>query len=214
MSETITDLLKRLQDIKEHEALNVFPCWRVGDNAGNGLNEIYPYYQADQCEIILDAIVGPGNWSCEFRQVKNSIYCSIGIRIGNEFIFKEDAGGARDSRKQSLTDVEKEAFRNKTEATDSFVRASAKWGIGRHLPLLAKYKLKVIDRSTPIVQTPNGEKLTGKIELSAWCNKVNPAIAHLMAVYKLNQSVFEDPDNSAILTALKEIIQANTPNNQ
>lgn len=47
--------------------------------------------------------------------------CSIGIKIGEEWVWKTDGG--------TETDIESE----KGELSDSFKRAGVKWGIGRFL---------------------------------------------------------------------------------
>ena len=55
---TAKEDLFKLKDPNHHEAIGIIPKWRVGDSAGSGQNEIYPYFDADQCEEILDDVFG------------------------------------------------------------------------------------------------------------------------------------------------------------
>lgn len=69
----------------------------------------------------LDKIVGSENWQRRHYECKGTLFCEIGIKIGNEWVWKGDAG------KPSNTEKEK------GEASDSFKRAGTNWGIGREL---------------------------------------------------------------------------------
>ena len=52
---------------------------------------------------------------------KGNLFCSVGIKIGNEWVWKDDCGT------ESYTEKEK------GESSDSFKRACFNWGIGREL---------------------------------------------------------------------------------
>lgn len=79
-------------------------------------------YKDARCDAnILDSVIGPENWQCRFYECKGNLFCSVGIRVGDEWIWKDDCG--------SESNVEKE----KGEASDSFKRACFKWGLGREL---------------------------------------------------------------------------------
>ena len=79
-------------------------------------------YKDARCDAnILDSVILPENWQCKFYECKGNLFCSVGIRIGDEWIWKDDCG--------SESNVEKE----KGEASDSFKRACFKWGLGREL---------------------------------------------------------------------------------
>lgn len=182
-----------------HESIGIYPKWRVGDSSGDGKNEIYPYYDADQCETILDEVCGIGGWGCEFREVSGILFCSISVMTESGMIEKSDAGGARGSRKKSIDQVDKETFEAKTAASSAFVRAAAKWGIGRHLEILPKIQLKA-DSSG--FNTPTGERLP-IAKLSEWCNQTSPAIKHMVAVFQLQRSKFES--NERAMQLLKEL---------
>lgn len=182
-----------------HESIGIYPKWRVGDSSGDGKNEIYPYYDADQCETILDEVCGIGGWGCEFREVAGILFCSISVMTESGMIEKSDAGGARGSRKKSIDQVDKETFEAKTAASSAFVRAAAKWGIGRHLEILPKIQLKA-DSSG--FNTPTGERFP-IAKLSEWCNQTSPAIKHMVAVFQLQRSKFES--NERAMQLLKEL---------
>ena len=71
---------------------------------------------------VLDETVGPFNWSKEYYQVKNTMFCRVGIKDKDtgEWVYKSDAG-----------DDDFPAEQIKGEASDSFKRAAFAWGLGR-----------------------------------------------------------------------------------
>lgn len=83
-------------------------------------------YKDARCDMnILDEIIKPQNWACDYKEVKGNMYCGIGIRIpsvgNNEWVWKWDCG------------VESNTEKEKGEASDAFKRAGFRWGIGREL---------------------------------------------------------------------------------
>lgn len=70
---------------------------------------------------LLDEIVGAENWQRKHYECKGTLFCEIGIKIGDEWIWKGDAG------------TPSNAEGAKGEASDSFKRAGFNWGIGREL---------------------------------------------------------------------------------
>lgn len=70
---------------------------------------------------VLDETVGPERWACEYREVKGNLFCRIGIRFGDTWVWKENCG------------VESNQEAEKGEASDAFKRAGFAWGIGREL---------------------------------------------------------------------------------
>jgi len=79
-------------------------------------------YKDARCDMnILDEIVGAMNWQREHYQVKDSLFCRVGIKVGDEWVWKADCG------------VESNTEAQKGEASDSFKRACVNWGIGREL---------------------------------------------------------------------------------
>ena len=70
---------------------------------------------------LLDETVGAANWQREHYEVKGNLYCRVGIKLNNDWVWKSDCG------------VESNAEAQKGEASDSFKRACVNWGIGREL---------------------------------------------------------------------------------
>lgn len=75
---------------------------------------------------ILDAAVGPMNWTCEYVEVHGNLFCKVGIRETEEqaFVYKSDCGTESD---------QDDGNEKKAEASDSFKRSCSRWGIGREL---------------------------------------------------------------------------------
>ena len=69
----------------------------------------------------LDAVCGPDGWQCDYPHAAAKTVCRIGIKIGDEWVWKSN--GAGDS------DIEAE----KGALSDAFKRAAVLWGIGRYL---------------------------------------------------------------------------------
>lgn len=87
-----------------------------------------PYIDARDAMNRLDDVVGAGNWQTDYKQIKDVVYCGIGINIFHNDIEKEprwvwkwDAG------------TESQVEKQKGEASDSFKRAFVKWGGARDL---------------------------------------------------------------------------------
>lgn len=69
----------------------------------------------------LDEVVGADKWQTRYKDVKGNLFCGIGIKIGDNWIWKYDAGAESNTEKE------------KGEASDSLKRAGVQWGIGRFL---------------------------------------------------------------------------------
>jgi hypothetical protein len=79
-------------------------------------------YKDARCDMrILDETVGAENWQRSHEVINNHLFCNVGIRCGDEWIWKQDVGT------ESNTEAEK------GEASDSFKRACFNIGIGREL---------------------------------------------------------------------------------
>ena len=70
---------------------------------------------------ILDETFGAENWQRDHYERKGNLFCRIGVKLGDEWVWKSDCG----------TESQTEA--QKGEASDSFKRAGFNWGIGREL---------------------------------------------------------------------------------
>ena len=75
---------------------------------------------------ILDETVGPENWQASYEEIKNNLFCKIGIwnESIKQWIWKSDCG---------VESRENDGNEKKGEASDAFKRAGFKWGIGREL---------------------------------------------------------------------------------
>jgi hypothetical protein len=75
----------------------------------------------------LDDVVGVANWSDAYHVIGDgsSVVCQLSIRIGDEWIRKEDVG--------SPSEQPDEGDRMKAAFSDALKRAAVKWGIGRYL---------------------------------------------------------------------------------
>lgn len=70
---------------------------------------------------ILDETVGNDNWQDRYYECKGNLYCSVGIKCPDGWVWKDNCGT------ESNTEAEK------GEASDAFKRACFNWGIGREL---------------------------------------------------------------------------------
>lgn len=69
----------------------------------------------------LDEVCGPALWQRAYPHAEGKTVCSIGIKVGDEWIWKADGAGD--------TDIEAE----KGALSAAFKRAAVSWGIGRDL---------------------------------------------------------------------------------
>lgn len=95
---------------------------RIGQIARNGAGlSLLLYKNARTDYDILDETFGYGNWQCKYYECKGTLFCSIGVKCENEWVWKDNAGAP--------SNIEAE----KGEASDAFKRAGFAWGIGREL---------------------------------------------------------------------------------
>lgn len=96
--------------------------WRVQSfSKSSPLAVCVAYIDARDVMDMLDACVGVENWQSDYREIKGNLFAGIGIKINGEWVWKWDVG------------TESTSDKAKGEASDSFKRASVKWGIGRFL---------------------------------------------------------------------------------
>ncbi len=100
--------------------------WRAQTLTKDGTKAMaLAYIDARDVMNRLDDVCGPAGWQCRYPPANGKTVCEIGIRIGEEWVWKAD--GAGDS------DIEAE----KGALSDAFKRAAVRWGIGRYLYDLA-----------------------------------------------------------------------------
>lgn len=103
--------------------------WRVqSELKGKNLVRMIAYVDARDVAEQLDKVVGPENWTDTFKEVKGSLFCSIGINVDGVWVHKSDCGVASRTEKE------------KGESSDAFKRAAVKWGINRDA-----YKVGMLD---------------------------------------------------------------------
>jgi hypothetical protein len=74
----------------------------------------------------FDAVVGVAGWCDRYEIISDGgIVCTIGVKVGGEWIFKSDVGG--ESQQPDEDDRRKAAF------SDALKRAAVHWGVGRYL---------------------------------------------------------------------------------
>lgn len=115
---------------------NEIEC-RVGNVAKDSSGFFLLLYKNARVDAnILDETVGEFNWNKEYYQVKNTMFCKVGIwcEERKEFVYKSDAG-----------DDDTQMEQIKAEASDSFKRACFAWGIGRELYYSPKIYIKATD---------------------------------------------------------------------
>lgn len=93
---------------------------RVAQAKDTGI-QLLLYKTARTDYAILDESVGAENWQCDYKAVDGKVYCGIGIKCGEEWIWKWNCG--------SESNMEAE----KGEASDAMKRAGFAWGIGTEL---------------------------------------------------------------------------------
>lgn len=103
--------------------------WRVQSASEKGAVCV-AYIDSRDAQDLLDKVCSPENWQSRYHEVKGNLFCEIGIKIGNEWIWKSDCGTESNIEKQ------------KGEASDAFKRAAVMWGIGRFLYNLPVVKIK------------------------------------------------------------------------
>ena len=113
--------------------------WKPNNKVGAGNNTKFQcvgYLDARQVREVLDKVVGPENWACDFKEIKGNLYGGIGInvqadkKVGEykatpEWIWKWDCG--------TETKKDKDGNEKKGESSDAFKRSAVTWGIGAFL---------------------------------------------------------------------------------
>ena len=92
---------------------------RISQIKENGV-QLLLYKTARTDSALLDEVY-PDQWQCDFKALDGKMYGGIGIKIGDEWLWRWDCG--------SESNMEAE----KGEASDAFKRAGFKWGIGTEL---------------------------------------------------------------------------------
>lgn len=132
--------------------------WRVQESKEYGANCV-AYIDARDVMNRLDEVCGVGGWQSKYDSHNGNLYCSIGVKVGEDWVWKTDCG--------SESNVEKE----KGEASDALKRAAVQWGVGRFLYDLPIKKLKTKQNNNKWYPVDNnGNILYSKEDLTAFIN--------------------------------------------
>lgn len=89
---------------------------RISTVSAKGLSLLL-YKDARVDMRVLDETVGAENWQRKHELINGNLFCSIGIKCGTEWVWKQDVG------------VESYTEKEKGQASDSFKRAGFNWGM-------------------------------------------------------------------------------------
>jgi hypothetical protein len=139
------------------ELIKVMPFkWRVQSVKEWGADCV-AYVDARDVQDKLDEVCGH-LWQSRYSEHKGNLFCSIGIKIGDEWIWRSDCG--------TESNVEKQ----KGEASDAFKRAAVMWGIGRFLYNQEIIRLDTMkNKQGKLVACYNGKILYGT-QVTDACN--------------------------------------------
>lgn len=189
-----------LEQLKKPFPTNLI-SWRVGATNGDKTKGIaLAYIDARDVMERLDAVCGVGNWQCAYPHANGKTSCKIGIKIGEEWVWKENGAGDSD------VEAEKGAF------SDAFKRAAVLWGIGRYLydvkniwvalePMGKSYKIK----------NPNDEALIKALNEASGVKNEKPAEQVKMLTgeeFLMLQKELEEAKDLAELNLVKEKLTA------
>lgn len=124
-----------LKDLKKE----IHYQWRVQSFSKNKpMAQCVAYIDSRDVQNLLDEVLGESGWQDDYKEIDGKIYAGIGIKAGDEWIWKWDCG------------VESNQDKEKGQASDAFKRAAVKWGIGRFL-----YKLPIKFVKSNVVKSDN-----------------------------------------------------------
>lgn len=96
--------------------------WRVGStNKEKTKGMALAFIDARDVMQRLDEVCTPAGWQCRYPHANGKTVCEVGIKVGDEWIWKADGAGD--------TDYEAE----KGALSDAFKRAAVRYGVGRYL---------------------------------------------------------------------------------
>jgi len=142
--------LQKLKEPLEIEDVD----FRIQSINKGGYATILAYKDARVDMHRLDSVCGPGGWQRDHKELKGNIYCGVGIKIENEWVWKWDCGS------ESFTEKEK------GESSDSFKRACFNWGIGIELYDFPVIQVKLNDIEFKVEN--NKGKATWELKLKEW----------------------------------------------
>ena len=158
---------------------DVMPCkYRVQSSKKNGC-QLVAYIDARQAMDHLDSVMTPAKWQDKYYEVQGKVYCSVGLKFEEEWIWKSDCG--------SESNVEGE----KGQASDAFKRACVKWGLGRFLYTKGIVYLRTVegkDWKNNIIYEPIHDASKGVCP-DMYLKKVKGQVTSIISPYKLTEYV-------------------------
>jgi hypothetical protein len=115
----------KLEDLKKELPFK----WRV-QSSKYGKANCVAYIDARDAQDLLDEVCGPENWQTLYYDENGLLFCKVGIKVKDDWVWKSDTG--------SESNVEKD----KGHVSDAFKRACVNWGVGRFLYRLPIQTLK------------------------------------------------------------------------
>jgi hypothetical protein len=107
-----------------------------------------PFVDARVIQDRLDDVLGVMGWQDSYECLSDgSVVCRLRIRLGSEWITKEDVGGP--------SEQPDEGDRRKAAFSDALKRAAVKFGIGRYLYRLKPQWVDYDPQKRQIVRPPN-----------------------------------------------------------
>lgn len=143
------DLLTKLKKPLEVEDID----FRVQSISSKGFATILAYKDARTDMNRLDEVCG-ALWQDKYELIDGQLFCSIGIKIDNEWIWRQDVG------------IESNTEATKGRASDAFKRAGFRWGIGRELYDYPRIQLML--KSDEFTVNGNKGKQTYNLKLQSW----------------------------------------------
>ncbi|MBE99350.1 Rad52/Rad22 family DNA repair protein [Flavobacterium coralii] len=143
------DILSKLKEPLKIQDVD----FRVQSITSNGYATILAYKDARVDMNRLDAVCA-GNWQKDFKTIEGRLYCGVGIKINDEWLWRWDVGT------ESFSDKEK------GQASDAFKRACFNWGIGRELYNYPHIKVKL--NTNEYTVSNNKAKQTYALNLKEW----------------------------------------------
>ena len=143
------EILKKLSEPLAIEDID----FRVQSINKGGFATILAYKNARVDMKRLDEVCGV-YWQDKYELIDGQLFCSIGVKINNEWIWRQDVGT------ESMTE------KTKGRASDAYKRSGFRWGIGRELYYYPLIQVKLNPDEFEIF---NGKaKQTWNLKLKDW----------------------------------------------
>lgn len=145
----MSEILKKLSEPIKIEEID----FRVQSINKGGYATILAYKDARVDMNRLDEVCN-ALWQDKYELIDGQLFCSIGIKIENEWIWRQDVG------------VESYSEKEKGRASDAFKRAGFRWGIGRELYGYPLIQVKL--NSNEFTMDGDKAKATWNLKLKDW----------------------------------------------